>query len=339
MQMRFLFFLLSMHHGSTYSRSLHRPKHRENPYVIISGQSKSYILDDGHLRYVPLKTFDKEYFDTHQLPSSISYRYNPTTTVKKEALDERINKLLDEIKKLNPSHPPQFSDFIILKRIDFNLVSKTGFIVLIFKDYPFVLKLFIENAYTISHPLSKGFQERGLFLMGGCLRHFSGFTRVKNAERTNEILKNSSWASRVTIPRKWFWVPHDPQWVNITLKNFDDGEEVISIPGIYAIVCDAINLAQTRPTNEECLSLSTALDYTIDPHVINFLHEAGTNKIAIIDTEHFPTLIGACEKIGKARNYIEWYYEMAKHYIQQNFFYTKEERIKRQKNKKTFYVI
>lgn len=322
-------------------RYAHRPKKSDRPYVIIwQDATKKYKLDDSHLRNIPLQTFDKNYFFANLIPSTIQFRYEPEKSVQGSVIKHMIEDLLKEIKSINHKTQVSFNHFNILKKLDFNFVTKTGFLVLKFKDYPFVLKLFIENAKTISHPLSKGFQERGLFIMGGCLRHFGGFTRVKNAQITLEKLKNSDWETRVTLPRKWFWIPEEASWINMNLVNLDEQEKTFQIPGIYGILCDAIDLDDhARPEDAECLALSTFLEYTIDPHVINFLKEKNSGKIAIIDTEHFPTLIGATEKINPAKTYSSWYFEMTKHYLSNNFFYLKDSRIKRQKNSKTYYAI
>lgn len=335
--MKYLFFILIAHSISIKAeRSIHRPKNNTIPYIMVSqpNDEKKYILMDSHLRHSPLHAFDETYFFQNIIPEQLTFRYEPEKSVSSNEVDSLIEKLLEEI-----NNRKKISDFIILKKIDFNFVTKTGFLVLKFKNLPFVLKLFIETARSLTHPSNKAFQERGLFIMGGCLRYFGGFTRVKNADLTRQKIENTEWENKVVIPRKWFWLPKNGTWLTMEIHNLSNEVERIKMPSVYAIICDEIYLGNKRPSYHDCLLLSTATEYLIDPNLANFLSEKETNKIAVIDTEHFPTMIGAIKRIPTAHDYMSWYAQITKHYVSNKFFYFKDERIARQKHIDTYYKI
>jgi hypothetical protein len=330
------FFLLVSLFTVSACRSPHRLTKNRLPYIRVSTNKskKTYTFRDSHLREIPLfKTFDINFFNKNLIPKKIETKIG---TLNGKEIDHEINKLLKDILKRKP-----IKDFIILKNLDFNPVTRSGLIILKFKKYPLVLKLFLENAKSLSHPYHNGFQVRGLYLMGGCLRHLAGFTRIKNAQEIKIRCQSSSyWSQRVIVPRKWFWLPKKPTWINIIGVNVGGKQEQkISIPKIYGIIADAIEHdSKIRPSDAECLKLSTFLDYIVDPHSVNFVIEKNTNKIAAIDTEHFPTMVGVTQKIKPAPDYISWYTRLAKKYVK-DFFMFKDEREKIQTNSKTDYPL
>ena len=329
----FIFCIISL----SYSRSPHRPQSRNTPYIIVQDKKSKerYSFRDSHLREGPLfKTYEQKFFNENILPKSIDTKVG---LIDGQKLDKKINKLLHSLLKRK-----NLKNVTILKNKDFNPVTRSGLMVLKFNKYPFVIKLFLENPKSLSHPYHNGFDVRGLFVMGGCLRHLAGFTRVKTAKVIREKCeKNEYWSQKVTIPRKWFWLPEKPEWLEI--RGFNIGQirrQKTRIPKIYGIVADAIeHKATVRPTDKECLKLSTFLDYLIDPHVENFVIESESNKIAIIDTEHFPTMVGINKKIRPTCNYATWYTNLAKHYLKNNFFMFKDDREKRQFNSESDYYL
>lgn len=319
-------------------RSAHRPRDKNMPTLEIeqSDKNKKYILRTSHLRAIPLKAFNKKYFFKKILPDKIESRKEKNKFISGKKLNKLANKLIQEIEERKKT----YSDFKVLKKTDFNPITKTGLLVAKFKDYPFVIKLFLETAKNYSRPENRSFSERGLFNMGGCIRHLAGFTRVKNAQRCRKkIAQSEKWKDKVILPRKWFWIPEKSGWINIKAYNLGEQPFKVSLPKTYAIIADAIELENKNPTDETCLELSDFFDYNIDPHKVNFLTEKHTGKIALIDTEHFPTMIGATEKVKPAKDYITWYTNITKYYVKNNFFAFKNERKFRTYNTKTYYKL
>ena len=131
----------------------------------------------------------------------------------------------------------------MLKDSDFNSRSVSGLIILKFKEYPFVLKLFIKTPETFVKPLSEGMIPRFFFRMGGGInRHLSGFTRVKNLEEIRKKIEaNPEWNELIDTPRKWFWLPKNPRWIEVRSKNIGpSGELKTELPAMYGIVADFI---------------------------------------------------------------------------------------------------
>jgi hypothetical protein len=58
--------------------------------------------------------------------------------------------------------------------------------------------------------------------------------------------------------------------------------------------------------------------------------ERGTNKLVIIDTEHFPTLVGFKEK-RSFKTYVRWYLGLAGKAAHAMYFRNKKERLLAQK--------
>lgn len=289
-------------------------------------KSKVYFIASNQFEAEPIfKTFDKNFFYNHMLPEKITYRYDKTQSVTKTELDKKLQNLVEEIYKKKR----YYKDFIILKQSDFNRRKKSGLLILKFKNYPFIVKMFIENPKNFVRPYSKGFCPIFFFNMGGGInRHLLGFTRIKNLEFIKEkIQKDPKWSQRIEFPRKWHWVPKDPKNIRIVGKNFDKSDTVYEtiIPGTYCIIADAIKLKNTAfsmfdmKAKKECMSLCNFLDLCIDPHIDNFLLEEGSEKIALIDTENFRTIVGLKGKY-EFDGYISWIYCLATKFINDMFF-------------------
>ena len=57
------------------------------------------------------------------------------------------------------------------------------------------------------------------------------------------INNNPYWQSRVDMPRKWFWLPKNTEWITIAGANIGKYKQVsIDIPGTYCIIADAIDI-------------------------------------------------------------------------------------------------
>lgn len=177
----------------------------------------------------------------------------------------------------------------------------------------------METPDMFVKPYRKGFVPMFFYFMGGGVnRHLSGFTRIKNAQEFKELItKNPYWQSRVDMPRKWFWLPSNTRWITIAGANIGKYKQVsIDIPGTYCIVADAISIERTMTlTNPddriESMALCNTAKFIIDPHIDNFMIEQNTKKIVIVDTEHFPTMVGFKKEIGQYTSQASWYIDLS----------------------------
>lgn len=316
----------------SFCRSKLRKSEAKKPRLEVSRVKKSkrlYYISSNSLEEDPIfKTFDKEFFSNTMLPDEIVYRYDKTKSVTKKELDKKLENLVREVRWRKRN----YRDFIVLKEEDFSRAHRCGLLILKFKKYPFVVKLFIESPKTFVKPYSKGLYPALIFnANGGLGRFYLGFTRIKNIHNIRKkISSDPKWSQRIEFPRKWHWVPKDPKEIRIIGKNFrKNGQDLETIiPGIYCIVADEIKLKDKtfslfdKQAREECMSLCNFLDVCLDPHIDNFLLEEGSNKIVLIDTENFRSLIGLK---GEYRfgGYVDWIYRLAKKIIPDLFMKTK----------------
>lgn len=268
-------------------------------------------MRDKRLRYHPFfRTFDYSYLKKKQLPRKMFYRNDSGTFASGKEFGAHIEATIDEI----ANHKKDFTHFTVLTNRNFNFHKKCGILILKHKDHPFIVKLFIESPETFADPNCKGFEPVFFFPMGGGVnRHLSGFTRIKNLESVRKLIAESpSWAALIDTPRKWFWCSQQCDWLKLTGTNFKEGAKIVKkIPSTYAIVADAIESARTfsvlnKDDRDMAMAFCNYIDNRIDPHIDNFLVEKGTGKIVIIDTEHFPTIVGLYEKV-EFKGYTDWY--------------------------------
>jgi len=294
-------------------RSVHRPKDPRTPEITtrLLGETQKYTLISFHLEKYPIfETFDKEFLMEQQLPSTPIVFQQGNGSVDSKKLEKMIEGLLKEIRK----NKKNYSDFTVLVDHNFNHREQCGLLIVKFKDYPFVLKLFMETPQTFVEPFQKGFEPTFFFYMGGGVnRHLSGFTRIKNLHVVKERLAQSAyWSERVVTPRKWFWIPKKTEWLEIVGKNIGPEKTIVThIPAVYGIVADAIDCGEKFSIHNPehtalSLGLCNYLDLWIDPHIPNFMFEKNTGKIAIVDTEHFPTVVGLKET-PQFKSYTDWY--------------------------------
>ena len=315
-------------------RSVHRPTSKSIPRIETrwKGQkSPVYVLRNSHLEeYAIFKTFNKEYFFNNLLPEkAISYRYEKEKSVNGSELQKLINNLLQEVEQ----NKKRYTDFDILRKRDFNRKKKSGLLILKCKHHPFVVKVFIENPETFVMHKSKGLVPGFFFYMaGGINRHLLGFTRVKNLENIQEkISKDPLWSKHVTLPRKWFFLPKQSRWIDINGFNIGaKNKQHIVIPGTYCVVSDFVDAKRRasvfrREDRRICMRLCNYLDLVIDPHIDNFLIERNTGKIAIVDTEHFLSVVGMKKK-KKFTGYFSWGLHLAMKCAKEMFFKNKLER-------------
>lgn len=332
------------------NRSVHRTPNPTIPYITVTASNQDYAemwtkshkkqkvnkLQNKYLRLKTLKKpFENSNFKKHSLPhGNIKYRKSDES-VHAATLKKQNESVLQEILDGKKS----FTHFIILKSSGFNFSNLSGLIVLKYKDFPFVLKLFIEHPHTFIEPFNKGFHAAGLFVLNGNLRHLSGFTRIHNLETARKSLsKDAQYRYYVDFPRKWYWIPESQPYLTIQWHDeHNRHQETIKLPGIYGIVCDFIEAdkeiqkQEIHTLRQISVDVGSYLHNTIDSNVDNFVPEKNSNKIVIIDTEHFPTMVGL-DKAMSANGYVQWYIELAGKYIKTAFLRTKQKRMRDQRN-------
>ena len=289
-----------------------KKQNSSKPYMTIGWENsdQKILFKSPYIKYKPNFTiFNKSFFYDHMLPDTkLRYRNNKNLTVLGSTLGAIAKTAVDEVL----AGKKELSNFTYLKKSEFHKKTKTGTFILKFKDYPFVLKLFIESPHGIASPYTKGVVPFCIFLINGVSRHILGFTRIKNLEYVkNKIRKNSHWRKTIDTPQKWFWIPQNTLWLKIKAHNLEQPYKNITIPSVYGIVVEHIesetNLSILKSHHRKiCFSLYNFLSGKIDPHMVNFIIEKQTRKIVIIDTEHLPTIVGM-DSHKRANGYISWY--------------------------------
>lgn len=312
-------------------RSIHRPKSASLPRIEtrwLGQSSPHYTLRNSHLEEYPLfGTFNKKFFYNHLLPNNaISYRYNPKKSVSGTKLKRIIAKLIKEIKQKKKN----LTDFTMIKRSNFNVKKCSGLFIVKFKHYPFVVKVFMETPESFVMHNAKGFEPTFFFYMaGGINRHLLGFTRIKNLENIKKLIENSKkWANKITLPRKWFVLPHQSRWIKIKGENIGrKKKQSTTIPATYCVLSDWIDSERApsifnKDDRRTSMELCNFLELAIDPHIDNFIIERSTHKIAIVDTEHFNTVVGIKKK-KKFRSYFSWFTYLAGKCLHSMYFRNK----------------
>jgi hypothetical protein len=315
-----------------FARSVLRPIDPTIPQLTIWQTDKSeekYRLVDSHIEPYPIfEVFDEKHFQMNILPNApITYRYDAQKNVEANTLSQLIDGLLKEIKQRKRN----FSNFSIISAKNFNRRKGIGMLVVKFKEYPFILKLYIESPKTFINPFGKGLDNIWFFSMGGGTnRHIAGLTRIKNLDLVQARLdSNKELAQQFGVPRKWHWLPQKNTWLEIEARM---QEKVLKtkIPAVFGIIADAIeghndlSLFNEKHTSI-VLGLTNYLEHIIDSHIDNFMLEPKTKKIIIIDTEHFPSVVGIKEKVV-FNNYIEWFSYLMNRCAKNWFFRTKKDR-------------
>lgn len=316
---------------SLNGRSFFRKKDPRTPQIRVQyeGSDDSYTLTDLHLEEYPIfNTYDAAFLHKQRLPHDTIMFRDEDGRIEGDALSTLIEKLVQEVRE----GKRVYSDFSILAHHNFNHRTQCGLLIVKAKKYPFVVKLFMENPQSFVKPLSKGFEPVFFFYLGGGVnRHLSGFTRIKNLHVIKERLAHSEyWADKIIMPRKWFWTPHNSINLEIIGKNIGPRKHISTkIPAIYAIVADAIDCGEAfslknKEQTRTALSLCNYLDLWIDAHIPNFMYEKNTGKIAIIDTEHFPTVVGL-QETPEFKSYFDWYMYLIDKCAKSMLFSTKKE--------------
>jgi hypothetical protein len=297
----------------------------DKQYTCISSHYASYPIFD---------TFDEDYVAQHVLPDTIILNTPDAQVLPRTVLEKKILNLLDELY----THKKTLKDFVILQRKNFNRHKLCGLLVLKCKEYPLILKLFMETPKTFINPYCKGLEPITFFFMaGGSNRHIAGLTRIKNLEAINErIATLPAWHSVVYTPRKWFWTPPSVPYIEITGKHIHHPDSITktSIPSIYGIIADEIDTHEhyeCTPQERERLVMQLCCDLSlsIDPHTTNYVLNQDKitkqNRIAILDTEHFPSMVGLHEHT-QFTDHVAWYLYLTNKYIHDTLGRLKDER-------------
>lgn len=321
--------------NSLFARSIHRLKDPRMPELYASWEKEDcwHHVSSWHLAGSTIfDIFDEqEFFDRHLPTGTITYahqnktenkiatkkrnkRKSPpaeTNSVDSQVLKNMIDELLEQLRRGNTRHGIM-KKFKILKDSGFNPSKGEGLIVVKFRDYPFVAKIFMETPASFVYPYGKGVQQHAMFMMaGGANRHMSGLTRIRNLDFINRHINESPyWKKLITTPRKWFYLPKKSRWIQLVGKNIDCTEcKKTRIPGTYVVICDALCGRSpsffSKRDRTTILGFSRYLENRVDPFIKNyFVQEDGT--FALIDTEHFPTVVGLRSQQCLS-SYINWY--------------------------------
>lgn len=336
--MKFLFIIIiclatGLNSFLMATRSLFRKKDEKIPTILTywdnNHDDKQYILQNWYIREKPVfKQYDEQHIKKNLLPSDgITYRNSETQIVLGQLLKDLLDQLIQEIYNKEQT----LTNFNILKKSDFNSNTNSGILILKFKDYPFVAKIFMETPQTFVKPFSKGWGPSSLFYMaGGISRYLSGFSRIKNLHNVQKKVKSDHyWSKIIDFPRKWFYIPSNINWFHVDGKNIGIKPQHIKLPSIYIIIADAIeNDNQFSLFNAEQRQM--ALDFArfanncIDPHIDNFIKDKKTDKMIIIDTEYFPIMVGIDNHSFKYDGYGSWIFKLGIKYIHDKFFHNKK---------------
>ncbi len=322
---------------SRNSRSTLRPLDEKTPTIYVhwtDNNKKTYKRKNSHYQRYPLfETFNQKIFDDNLIPKEgLTYRHDKTKRLSKEEIDKNITVLLKEIKQKKK----EFKYFTVLQRSNFSRKKKCGLMVLRFKDHPFVLKLLMERPKTFVNPYCKGFEPITFFFMaGGTSRHITGLTRIPNLHYVKQqINAMPKWRNVVHLPRKWYWQPKNNRWITVTGKNIRGGDAKTSIPAIFGVIADAIDMQEYHnlsniKRNRIVMDFCHDIKFYIDPHHDNFVmahaDEGVAHEMWIIDTEHFPSIVGI-KKDVTFRNHVNWYAYLAKKCFSNTFLRTKKQR-------------
>jgi hypothetical protein len=333
----FLSFILAS--NNINCRSINRPHDPLNARLETNwvGDNKKYCLESYDFESSSFfQKFDKVYVMKNLFPMApITYRNNPDKCVDGKILDELLNKFIDNIySKSKKNKKEQNEIFKILKDNYFDADTVTGSIIVKFKKYPFVVKLFFENPKSFLRPNHRTLLQRSIFYMGGgSCRYGLGFTRIKNLNYIKEFLENHlRWKALIDVPRKWYWFAKLTKWFDLTGYNVNNVPlQKTTLPSIYGVIADCIESERTFTYfNEQdrnvALTLTEELNECLDPNISNFVVEKGTGKLLLVDTEHISSCLGLRAPIGYS-TYEGWYIQLAKKYMGDLYFRTKRKRL------------
>ncbi len=336
-----------------YAPMAQRP--RPAPYEVATPTIAAYwsnapterlYLRDMALRPEPLfGTCNLAYVSRNLLPMGpISHRTDPAQATWGRQIAPLLEELIAEIR----AGKSEFTHFEPLKTQEFNTSTQTGFMVVAFKEHPFVAKIFIEDPEHLIRPYERGLTPLCMYLFsGGGSRYFAGFTRVRNREILSEhFAQNPVWASVVSMPRKWFWIPKNVRWFWLEGEGFAGHDTLrIMLPSVYVVIADKIDASKSfsllnTPQAHTSLELCRQCHYCLDPNISNFVLEERTapyaepeqlkqqiaqanfeprvarflkrlvdtnQQICLYDTEHYQTIFAMHDTDIACPNHLAWY--------------------------------
>lgn len=338
-----LVYGLCMYGYVLYGRSIHRPEDPTIPCITtrFCHETITYQLKDYNLQEEPIfKVFDKKAYYSHMLPDGpITFRNHPDKTVLGATLSQLASNLLRDIQ----AGKKKYNGFQLLKGRDYYFKDRSGLLIFKYDDYPFVLKLFIETPQGFVHPYKKGFEPTCLFIMGGSIRHMTGFTRIKNIEQIRQRIKNHPAWKTIDMPRKWYWEPPDNKWLEVVGTNIGTAPvQKVMLPSVYGVIADAIDAKRkfslaNLEDRRFGMNFAQFLNFRSDPHMKNYLVENDTGTVVLIDTEYFPILVGLKQRLT-AKTYTGWYIKLGKKFLANRLFRHKKARKDLQLPQHNFYV-
>jgi hypothetical protein len=286
-------FVLSM--STLFAHSPHCKHKLPELYTKWVGTTQeTHFIRAAYLKPHIFSIFNPTDFEKYQLPSgSISYRNNPELSVSTQELSSAIEHAVQELRE--GKTPTQFA---VLKDKEFNRKNVSGSLILKSKAHPFVVKIFIENPRSFLTPYENGFQHAVMHrITGGVNRYLAGFSRIENLERVKSQVAQLNIPMELDFPRKWYWKSSAAPWFEVRGAQFDGKEYRMELPSVYAVVADHIESSHTvadmrRLHRRNMFAIFKAYDFEIDPNTKNFVIEDSSQKMVLIDTEHFPTVIG-----------------------------------------------
>lgn len=337
-----IFFILAFFTFSVdlIARSPFRKKDKDIPCITIGWKHSKKVISLVNwvlTEYPIFNVFNGasyDYFYKNLLPKDFITDVNdPSIQIDCRILNSCIERLLKELRK----HKKEYTHFKVLQDKNFNYHQRCGLLILQFKNYPFVVKLFMETPKSFIDPYCKGFENQFFFYMsGGMNRHVAGLTRVKNLELVKEEINNHPyWNNKVITPRKWYWLPKKHRWMKINGYNIGGKAEISTLmPSVYAIVADTIDTTEHAPLlsyqqkSELIMEFCMDMHLFVDPHADNFVirHKKDDEyHLSIVDTEHFPSIVGLQEE-PFFNNHMEWFVYLGVKYFQDAFLQTKNDR-------------
>jgi len=318
-------------------RSAWRKKLENTPTITTrwtqGKDQRSYTIADSHIEKYPLFTiFDQTHFNQNKIPQGFLVYH--VDGIAHHVDSTILMTLCEQLAQEVTAKKRKFTHFKILQKKNFNRRHMCGLLVVKFNDYPFVVKLFIENPQSLINYWCKGFEPIFFWNMGnGAGRHICGLTRIGN----QTIIKNRLACApfplaTIDIPRKWFWEPKKNNYINIDGINIGMNDETChtQLPGMYAIIADYIAIHDNTallPDDKKYISMSLCnhLDLIIDPHANNYMFNSdasNTLHITLIDTEYFPVMVGL-KKRKKFETHFDWYAYLIEKCVQDTFYQSK----------------
>ena len=244
----------------------------------LKPKSETHVISNPHLQARPLfGFFNADYFYQHLLGHGlVSYR-DGTGSVSGDILNAQLEELMKEISE----GKKEYKHFVVLKGKEFYADQKRGFLVVKFKDYPFVAKIFIETPEYAFVPQERALQAYAMYIMNGGLGRFEvGFYRIKTRnELYQKLIRDPLWSVLLDVPEKRYWISRSAPWMVIKGYNFGTKEPLsITFPSAYAVIADLVSIDSkmslaSRADTQLCLEICRSLDFCIDPNISNFVLE------------------------------------------------------------------